>query len=95
MEAPKDVPTYGEKSLFSNNDPSWFGLPAATGAPVAAVHRIHQALVTALQGKALREKLAGMGLVAFGTKPDESVLQIRKEIEKMQRTAKFYLITLD
>jgi tripartite-type tricarboxylate transporter receptor subunit TctC len=95
LEALKDVPTYGEKSLFSNNDPSWFGLLAPAGTPAATVHRIHQAVVTALQDKALRDKLAGMGLFASGTKPEDFSVQIRKEIEKMQRIAKFAKITLD
>jgi tripartite-type tricarboxylate transporter receptor subunit TctC len=95
LDVLKDVPTYGEKSLFVNNDPSWFGLLAPAGTPAATVTRINQAVATALQDKALREKLAGQGLFASGNRPDEFATQIRKEIEKMQRIAKFAKISLD
>jgi tripartite-type tricarboxylate transporter receptor subunit TctC len=91
----KDVPTYAEKSLFSNNDPSWFGLVAPAGTPEAMVNRLHQAVVTALKDAALVEKLKGQGLFATGSKPEEFATQIRKEIEKMRRIAKFAKITLD
>ncbi len=95
LDVLKEVPTYAEKSLFSNNDPSWFGLLAPAGTPAATVTRINQAVVTALQDKALRDKLAVQGLFASGNKPEEFAAQIRKEIEKMQRIAKFAKITLD
>jgi tripartite-type tricarboxylate transporter receptor subunit TctC len=95
LDALKDVPTYAEKSMFSNNDPSWFGLLAPAGTPAATVNRVQQAVVAALQDKALRDKLAGQGLFASGTKPEEFAAQIRKEIDKMQRIAKFAKIALD
>jgi tripartite-type tricarboxylate transporter receptor subunit TctC len=95
LEVLKDVPTYAEKNLFSNNDASWFGLLAPAGTPAAIITRVNQAVVAALQDKALREKLAGQGLFATGGKPEEFASQIRKEIEKMQRIAKFAKITLD
>lgn len=95
LEVLKDVPTYAEKNLFSNNDASWFGLLAPSGTPVATVNRINHAVATALQDKALRDKLVGQGLFASGTKPDDFAAQIRKEIDKMQRIAKFAQITLD
>jgi tripartite-type tricarboxylate transporter receptor subunit TctC len=95
LDVLKDVPTYAEKNLFSNNDASWFGLLAPAGTPTAIVTRVNQAVVTALQDKALRDKLAGQGLFASGSRPEEFAVQIRKEIEKMQRIAKFAKITLD
>ncbi len=89
------VPTYGELSLFSNNDPSWFGLvaPAATPAPV--VSRIQDAVARALREPAVREKLSGQGLFPSGSAPAEFAAQIRKEIDKMQRISKFARIALD
>ena len=90
-----NVPTYGELALFSNNDPSWFGLVAPTGTPVAAVKRIHDAVVVALKEPAVRDKLAGLGLFASGTTSDDFAVQIKKEIDKMQRIAKFAKISLD
>jgi tripartite-type tricarboxylate transporter receptor subunit TctC len=95
LEVMKDIPTYAEKSLFSNNDASWFGLVAPAGTPEATVNRVHQAVVTALKDAALVDKLKGQGLFASGTKPLEFAAQIKKEIEKMRRIAKFANITLD
>lgn len=91
----REVPTYAEKSLFSNNDPSWFGLVAPATTPAATVTRIHEAIVTALKDQGLRDKLAGQGLFASGSKPADFAVQIRKEIDKMQRIAKFANISLD
>ena len=90
-----NVPTYGELALFSNNDPSWFGLVAPAGTPAAAVKRINDAVVVALKEPAIRDKLSGLGLFASGTTSDDFSVQIKKEIDKMQRIAKFAKISLD
>ena len=89
------VPTYGELSLFSNNDPSWFGLVAPAATPPAAVRRIQDAVARALREPAVRDRLAGQGLFASGSLPDEFGAQIRKEIDKMQRISRFARISLD
>jgi tripartite-type tricarboxylate transporter receptor subunit TctC len=95
LEVLPATPTYAELSLFSNNDPSWFGLVAPAGTPLAVVNRTQQAVVKALQDPAVRARLAGQGLFASGTLPDEFGAQIKKEIDKMQRIAKFAKISLD
>ncbi|MBI2772331.1 MAG: tripartite tricarboxylate transporter substrate binding protein BugE [Burkholderiales bacterium] len=89
------VPTYGELTLFSNNDPSWFGLVAPAGTPQVAVRRVQEAVARTLREPAVRERLAGQGLFASGTTPDDFAAQIRKEIDKMQRISKFARINLD
>jgi len=95
LDVLKDVPTYGEKTLFANNDASWFGLVAPHGTPTAMVNRIQQAVSTALKDAALADKLKAQGLFASGSKPDEFAAQIKKEVDKMQRIAKFAKISLD
>ncbi len=89
-----NVPTYGELKLPSNNDPSWFGLVAAAGTPVAAVRRIQQAVAKAVQEPAVKQRLAALGLFPSGSTPDDFATQIRREIEKMQRISKFAGISL-
>jgi tripartite-type tricarboxylate transporter receptor subunit TctC len=89
------TPTYGELALFSNNDPSWFGLVAPSGTPAAAVARVHEAVVKVLKEPAVRDKLAGQGLFGSGSSPQEFDAQIRKEIDKMQRIARFAKISLE
>lgn len=88
------VPTYGELALFSNNDPSWFGLVVSAGTPPAAVKRINDAVVQALKEPGVRDKLSAQGLFASGTSPGDFAAQIKKEIDKMQRIAKFAKISL-
>ena len=44
---------------------------------------------------AVRARLAGQGLFPSGSMPDEFAAQIKKEIEKMQRIARFAKISLD
>jgi tripartite-type tricarboxylate transporter receptor subunit TctC len=89
------IPTYAELSLFSNNDPSWFGLVAPAGTPSAAVRRIHEGVVKVLREPAVSAKLSGQGLFASGASPDEFAAQLKKEIDKMQRIARFAKIRLD
>jgi tripartite-type tricarboxylate transporter receptor subunit TctC len=90
-----DVPTYGERGMQSNNDPSWFGLVAPAGTPAAAINRMQQAVVTALKEAPVRERLAGLGLYASGTTPAEFTRQIHDEMAKMQKISQFAKIQLD
>jgi tripartite-type tricarboxylate transporter receptor subunit TctC len=90
-----DTPTYAELSLPSSNDPSWFGLVAPAGTPAAVVNRIQQAVFKSLQEPAIRTKLAAQGLFASGTTPAAFDAQIKREIEKMQRIAKFAKISIE
>jgi len=89
------TPTYGELGLPTSNDPSWFGLVAPAGTPAAVVNRVQQAVVKSLQEPAVRTKLAAQGLFASGTTPAEFDVQIKKEIAKMQRIAKFAKISIE
>ncbi|MCW5650625.1 MAG: tripartite tricarboxylate transporter substrate binding protein BugE [Ramlibacter sp.] len=95
LEVLPDVPTYAELSLFSNNDPSWFGLvaPAATPRPTTA--RLQEAVAKVLKEPDVRARLAAQGLFPSGSRPDEFAAQIRKEIDKMQRISRFARIRLD
>ena len=90
-----DVPTYGELSLFSNNDPSWFGLVAPAGTPAPVVKRLREAVAKALREPMVQGRLAAHGLYASGSFPDEVAAQIRKEIDKMQRISRSARISLD
>jgi tripartite-type tricarboxylate transporter receptor subunit TctC len=95
LEVLPQVPTYAEASLFTNNDPSWFGLVAPSRTPPAAVRRVQEAVAKALQDASVRARLDNQGLFASGSKPDEFAAQIRKEVDKMQRIAQVAHITLD
>lgn len=89
------VPTFGEKALFANNEPSWFGLVAPAGTPNAVVRQINGAVNSVLAQDAVRDKLKAMGFFASGASAEDFGARIRKEIDKMQRVAKFAKISLD
>lgn len=95
LEVLPNTPTYAELSLLSSNDPSWFGLVAPAGTAPAVVGRLQQAVVKALQEPGVSAKLSAQGLFASGSSPAAFAAQIRKEIDKMQRIAKFAKISLD
>jgi tripartite-type tricarboxylate transporter receptor subunit TctC len=95
LEVLPAVPTFAELSLFSNNDPSWFGLVAPAATPPATVQRLQQAVARAVREPAVQAKLAAQGLFASGSKPEDFAGQIRKELDKMQRISRFARISLD
>ncbi len=89
------VPTYAELSLFSNNDPSWFGLVAPAGLPPAQARGLRDAVARALQEPAVQQSLSAQGLFPSGTLPQEFAALIRKEVDKMRRVSRFAGIRLD
>jgi tripartite-type tricarboxylate transporter receptor subunit TctC len=91
----RDIPTFGERNLPSNNDASWFGLVAPAGTPQPIITRLNEAVRKCLADPALVAKLNGQGLYPSGNYPDQFAAQIRGEIDKMQRVAKFAKILLD
>lgn len=95
LEVLPNTPTYAELSLLSSNDPSWFGLVAPAGTAPAVASRLQQAVVKALQEPGVGARLSAQGLFASGSSPVAFAAQIRKEIDKMQRIAKFAKISLD
>jgi tripartite-type tricarboxylate transporter receptor subunit TctC len=95
LEVLPQVPTYAELSLFSNNDPSWFGLVAPAATPTSAVKRVQEAVARALREPPVRERLSAQGLFPSGSLPQEFEAQIRKEIDKMHRISRFARISLD
>lgn len=90
-----NVPTFAELALFSNNDPSWFGLVAPAATPRGEVAAVGAGLRRALASPQLRGRLEASGLYASSATPQEFAEQIRKQIEQMQRIARFAGISLE
>jgi len=90
------VPTFGELGLASNNVPSWFGLVAPAGTPEAAIQRIHAAVRRSLLAPGMRERLGALGLYPSDLEtPAQFGVQIRKEIDRMQRVSRYARIQID
>jgi tripartite-type tricarboxylate transporter receptor subunit TctC len=95
LEVLPQVPTYGELALFSNNDASWFGLVAPANTAAAAINKVNEAVGRVLREPALVARLTAQGLFPTVTSPELFAEQIKKEINKMQRIAKFAKVSLD
>ena len=90
------VPTFSDLGNDSNNLPSWFGLVAPAGTPEDVVKRLHGGVVNAMKAPGMKEKLAPQGLfLSTLTTPQQFGVQIRKEIDRMQRTARYAKIQID
>jgi tripartite-type tricarboxylate transporter receptor subunit TctC len=95
LEVLPQVPTFAEQALFSNNDASWFGLIAPRATPGPVVNRLQLAVAQALKEPSVRDRLTTLGLYPSASTPAEFSATIKKEINKMQRIAKFAKINLD
>lgn len=95
LEVLPHVPTFGEKALFANAESSWFGIVAPSGTPASVVKRMNEALNEVLKQTSVVERLNAMGFFAAGSTPEEFSVRIRKEVDKMQRIAKFAKISID
>ncbi|WP_395699632.1 tripartite tricarboxylate transporter substrate binding protein BugE [Aquabacterium sp.] len=95
VEALPAVPTFAELALASNNLPSWFGLVAPAGTPMPMVRRLYGAVQKALADPALQARLIAQGLYPSDITPEDFGVQIRKEIDRMQRVARYAKIELD
>lgn len=84
-----DTPTYTELSLFSNNDPSWFGLVAPVGTPAPRIREIQKAVESVLAQPDVRKQLEALAVFPTGTPPYEFASVIRREVDKMRRINRF------
>jgi tripartite-type tricarboxylate transporter receptor subunit TctC len=82
--------------LASNNVPSWFGLLAPAGTPEDIVGRLHAAVQKALRAPGMKERLAQMALYPSElSSPAQFGVQIRKEIDRMQKVSRYAKVQLD
>jgi tripartite-type tricarboxylate transporter receptor subunit TctC len=70
-ELMKDLPTVAESGYPGFEALAWNGLFTASGTPPEVVRRINADVNTVLQEPAVRELLAGQGLVTGGGSPEE------------------------
>ncbi len=84
-----DVPTLaevggGEDTLV----PTFFGFAAATGTPRALVNRLSGEIRKALSGKDVADKLASVGLDAWGSTPEEMTSTVTGDVARFARLVK-------
>jgi tripartite-type tricarboxylate transporter receptor subunit TctC len=84
LPALPDVPSIGE-SVKGFEFTNWWGLLAPAGVPAEAVRRVNEELVAIAGSTEVRERLAGLGLAARSTSPQQFADHIRSETEKIGR----------
>ncbi len=86
--AAPDIPTMSEAGVTGYEHSLWgmFMVPAAT--PTDVVARLHGEAARALQSGDVRDRLAGMGVDAVGTTPEQASAYLRSEIDKYAKVVK-------
>jgi tripartite-type tricarboxylate transporter receptor subunit TctC len=87
-KAAPDVPTMAEAGIAGYEHSLWgmFMVPAAT--PKDIVARLHRETARALESGEVRERLAGMGVDAVGTTPEQAGAYLKSEIAKYAKVVK-------
>ncbi len=82
-----DVPPIAD-TLPGYEATQWFCVLAPAGTPRAIIDRLHQEIVRVLRAPDLKERLAGEGVEALGTTPEELAGYIKSETEKWAQVIK-------
>ena len=87
-KAAPDVPTMAEAGIAGYEHSLWgmFMVPAAT--PKDIVARLHRETARALESGEVRERLAGMGVDAVGTTPEQAGAYLKSEIAKYAKVVR-------
>jgi tripartite-type tricarboxylate transporter receptor subunit TctC len=84
----EDVPTFAEAGYPEVDAAQWYGVVTTTGAPRAAVDRLHREIVASLQRPELREKLLELGFDPATCTPQEFARIIRDDLARWQKVVK-------
>ena len=84
MRAPTlpDVPTMAESGYPNFEAVAWFGLLAPAGTPPAIVERLSKEVNAIIKAPEMNARLAGMGAIVQGTRPDEFARFMSAEVKK-------------
>src|SRR5215469_1837233 len=77
-----EIPTLAEQGLNGCEVETWFGVVAPAGAPRAVVGKLHADLRRVLARDDTQKRLAGLGMVAAASSPEEFDAYIKAEIAK-------------
>lgn len=77
-----DLPTIAEAGVKGYEATQWYGVLAPAGTPRPVVDKLHGAIVKALQGADVKERLASEAGVPVGNTPEEFHAYIKAEIAR-------------
>jgi tripartite-type tricarboxylate transporter receptor subunit TctC len=75
------VPTFREQGFDLTALP-WYGLFAPSGTPPAALERLSKAAMEAVKGRALHDRMVGMGLEPTGAGPERLAAVMKADYER-------------
>jgi tripartite-type tricarboxylate transporter receptor subunit TctC len=83
-----EVPTVAESGVPGYESVGWFGLLAPHGTPPDIVHRINEAIVTAMDTREFRDHLATLGAEPKPQTPEEFGRYINADVAKWSKLVK-------
>ena len=83
-----EVPTMDEAGFKGFDIPAWLGLFAPAGTSAEIIGRLNAEVVKVIARPEVKQTLAGMGIDAFTSTPDELGEYVKSEIQKWARLAK-------
>ncbi|MGH8616171.1 MAG: Bug family tripartite tricarboxylate transporter substrate binding protein [Burkholderiales bacterium] len=84
-----DIPTIAESGLPGFAVDNWYGVVAPAGLPRAIVVKQHRDISDTLNQRDVKERLAGLGIVAFPTAtPEEFGAYIKSEVARYAKIVK-------
>ena len=90
-----DVPTLIEAGVKDFEFNSWMGLMAPARTPKPVIDRLNQALQAVLRAPEMRERLAGLGVVAMPGTPESFGREVAHDLQKNRNVIKAANIKLD
>ena len=90
-----DVPTMAEAGLAGYDSTGWFGVVAPMGTPAAAIARMNEALVKALNDPKIQQSMRNLGVEPAPDTPQAFGAYIRSESQKWAKVIKQGNIKLD
>jgi tripartite-type tricarboxylate transporter receptor subunit TctC len=83
--AAPEVPTFAESGYPEFVLLNWYGILAPAGAPRAALQRLNASIVAGLKGSEVPARLAGAGVDAAPSTPEELEAWVRSDIARYRR----------
>jgi tripartite-type tricarboxylate transporter receptor subunit TctC len=82
------LPTVAESGVPGYHFEAWYGLAAPAGTPAPIIQRLNEATLKVLPSGEVRERLAGDGIEATGSTPEQFAAYLRREVELCAKVVK-------
>lgn len=84
----ESIPTIAESGVPGYEMTPWYGLVTPKGAPEPVIRRLNGAVITAMQAREIREKMARVGYEPEGSTPEQLAEHIRAELARYAKLIK-------